>query len=316
VGMFDLPKGMNFSQMLQMFADDMEEFDKWLGSDAGKRARMEADEKYKRDVGEISATRTAAGEKYTQPYKPGTLDYATGIASLLATIAPMFIKPPSPGKFGRPSPRMPQYRASMSALQNLGGVLGQISPMRRENYLAGQQQGLKESQGAYERSMGMAGANYAGEIAGAPPTNEDKMKMLLPLLKMEGKSEKPPFTPYQQYQMGRNTEADIRRTQVSDQKNILAQANQITRPIIGADFVINSIEDLDEVIYRLESFSIVPSPIAMKQGGQTQAILQTLKNLRDKYYGGTTPMLPMGGGQPSLEEIEAELARRRIGGRP
>jgi hypothetical protein len=125
----------------------------------------------------------------------------------------------------------------------------------------------------------------------------------------ESQPGKPMFTPTQLIKQGRDAATDARREQTQMQKDTLVEANQITRSIFGMEFVINSIQDLDEAIYSIENQKIQPSKVGFGQAyPPSLTVLPQLKQLRDQYYGTETPMMPMGGGQtgkpPDMTDAE------------
>ena len=250
-----------------------------------------------------------AAEQAGKTWKPQALD----IGLMAATIALPIIAAMQPEGRGRRGLRKQQRKSTM--FKALGELAGKGLGARRESFQAGREATYEAAESRAERLGEESQAQYEHEIGGIEAA-ESKRRwgkefglaergMAVRELPKPGK---PLFTPGQLYQQGRNVAADAHREQAQMQKDTLVKANQITRSIFGMEFVINSVQDLDEAIYSLEHGETVPFSPVKGRFGQMQGILQQLRNLRDQYYGGETPMLPMGDGQtgkpPDMTDAE------------
>jgi len=260
-----------------------------------------------------------AGEEAAESWKPKGLD----IALLGASIALPIIAALQPEGRGRRGQRKQQRMGDL--FKGLGDIAGQGLQMRMGSFEAGKEAKYGAAKTRAEMALEETGTKYETEIGrieaaekGERWEKEFGLAERGMAVKERPEAEKPMFTPGQLYQQGRDVAADARRTQSENQKKILVKANRITRPFFGIEFVVNSIQDLDEAIYDFENPK-ENSVLVNYPGSQRQIIVQQLKNLRDQYYGGQTPMLPMGGGQtgsgmgeiPLSPEEKAELEARR-----
>lgn len=278
-----------------------------------KQAGQQRTTQYRETKEELGGQIKQAGETYATAPKAGTADIALTAASLILPVIGALL-PQGRGLRGQRA-----KAGKQQALTGLGRGLGQFQQLRmareergRERQYAGKMKGLEHLsdladmiyEGQERQAMGQLGA--AGELMRGGIAAERVRQLGLP------KPEKGPSLSLLNT-MNRQAQTDVRREQAQTQKDILVQANQITRPLFGMEFVVNSIQDLDEAIYTLtKRFPKSDySPAMMRGSGY--GIVQQLKALRDQYYGEETPMLPMGGGASPEEQADFERLKRKYG---
>jgi len=283
----------------------------------------EQNQAYLSGMEDLGGQRQAAATAYQQPHKPGMADYGLAAASAALPLISMGMKK------GRGRDVVGGIGALAAGLQR-GGIQGRQKG--REERLAFDLGDIEAQAGLmgerHQLGTGYGKAEYDTQIYEYPErmgAMKDIMGMLpkdkgptwsdLKLKGFDGLSQEeqkdalyPGLAPSK---AGGFTE---QQTQTNRQKDILNRANMHLysldpkiREDTGIDYDITSFASLAEAAQALANYRKATGFMGWGEG--EAAPDSTLYELMLEYTG-------QGGGQPSLEEIEAELARRKTGARP